>query len=117
MGPPACRAGAARYCTATARNALHYQGCRRAGTVPVVDGEPGAESQIDFTRMRMLLDPANGRRRVAYALIFTAIASTGVRSREAQAMLSAPTVRYAALVYAEVEVARGDYHVQLAKAL
>jgi hypothetical protein len=36
--------------------------------------------------------------------------------REAQALLAAPTVRYAVPVYAELKVAR-DYHVQLAKAL
>ena len=42
--------------------------------MPVVDGEPGMECQIDFARMGMLFDPA-GRRRVVHALIFTAVYS------------------------------------------
>ena len=41
-----------------------YAGRRRAGTVPVVDGEPGVECQIDFARMGMLFDLAAGRCRV-----------------------------------------------------
>ena len=43
--------------------------------MPVVDGEPGVECQIDFARMGMLFDSAAGRRRVAHALIFTAVYS------------------------------------------
>lgn len=60
-----------RYCQAR----TSYQGRRRAGTVPVVDGEPGVECQIDFARMGMLFDAATGRRRVVHALIFTAVCS------------------------------------------
>jgi hypothetical protein len=41
-------------------------------TVRVADGEPGAECQVDFGRMGVLFDPAAGRRRVVWALIFTA---------------------------------------------
>jgi transposase len=41
-------------------------------TLPVTDGEPGAECQVDFGRMGLLFDPATGRRRVVWALIFTA---------------------------------------------
>jgi transposase len=43
--------------------------------VPVVDGEPGVECQIDFARMDMLFDAATSRRRVVHALIFTAVYS------------------------------------------
>lgn len=57
-----------RYC----QERTNYQGRRRAGTVPVLDGEPGVECQIDFARMGMLFDSATGRRRVVHALIFTA---------------------------------------------
>jgi transposase len=60
-----------RYC----RERTNYQGRRRAGTVPVVDGEPGVECQIDFARLGMLSDSATGRRRVVHALIFTALHS------------------------------------------
>jgi hypothetical protein len=60
-----------RYCA----DRTSYQGRRRAGTVPVVDGEPGVECQIDFARMGMLWDPVTGRRRVVHALIFTAVYS------------------------------------------
>jgi transposase len=45
---------------------------RRDVTVRVADGEPGVECQVDFGRMGLLLDPAVGRRRVLWALIFTA---------------------------------------------
>jgi transposase len=48
---------------------------RTASTVRVVDGEPGAECQLDFARMGLLADPAAGRRRVVHALIFTAVFS------------------------------------------
>jgi transposase len=41
-------------------------------TVRVIDGEPGDELQVDFGRMGLLFDPATGRRRTVYALIFTA---------------------------------------------
>ena len=57
-----------RYCA----ERTGYRG-RQGGTVPVVDGEPGVECQIDFARMGMLFDPATGRRRVVHALIFTAV--------------------------------------------
>ena len=46
--------------------------------MPVVDGEPGAECQIDFARMGMLFDSVAGRRRVVHALIFTACYSRHV---------------------------------------
>ena len=58
-----------RYCV----QRTEYQG--RGGTVPVVDGEPGVECQIDFGRMGMIFDTASGRRRVVHALIFTAVYS------------------------------------------
>jgi transposase len=58
-----------RYCA----QRTDYRG--RAGTVPVADGEPGVECQIDFARMGMLDDPVTGRRRVVHALIFTAVYS------------------------------------------
>lgn len=44
----------------------------RGATVPVVNGEPGHELQVDFGRMGMMFDPVTGRRRVVWALIFTA---------------------------------------------
>jgi transposase len=44
-------------------------------TVRVADGEPGAELQVDFGRMGLLFDPVTGRRRVVWALIFTAVYS------------------------------------------
>ncbi len=44
----------------------------RDGTVPVVDGEPGHELQVDFGRLGMMFDPEAGRRRALWALIFTA---------------------------------------------
>jgi hypothetical protein len=40
--------------------------------VRVADGEPGAESQVDFGRMGLLFDSVTDRRRVCWALIFTA---------------------------------------------
>jgi transposase len=58
-----------RYCA----ERTAYRG--RAGTVPVADGEPGAECQIDFARMGLLFDSVTGRRRVVHALIFTAVYS------------------------------------------
>ncbi|MBX9638538.1 MAG: IS21 family transposase [Mycobacteriaceae bacterium] len=60
-----------RYCT----QRTEYRGRRDGGTVPVVDGEPGVECQIDFGRMGMIFDPESGRRRVVHALIFTAVYS------------------------------------------
>jgi transposase len=48
---------------------------RRKPTLRVADGEPGAECQIDFARMGLIADPETGRRRVAHALIFTAVYS------------------------------------------
>jgi transposase len=44
-------------------------------TVRVADGEPGVECQLDFARMGLLYDSGAGRRRVAHALIFTAVCS------------------------------------------
>jgi transposase len=58
-----------RYCT----QRTEYRG--RRDTVPVADGEPGAECQIDFARMGMIFDSETGRRRVVHALIFTAVYS------------------------------------------
>jgi transposase len=58
-----------RYCT----ERTEYRG--RRDTVPVVDGEPGVECQIDFARMGLIFDSRTGRRRVAHALIFTAVYS------------------------------------------
>jgi transposase len=47
----------------------------RGPTVRVNDGEPGDELQVDFGRMGFITDPVTGRRRVAQALIFTAVFS------------------------------------------
>lgn len=58
-----------RYCV----ERTEYRG--RGATVPVADGEPGAECQIDFARMGMIFDAEAGRRRVVHALIFTAVYS------------------------------------------
>jgi len=44
----------------------------RGPTVRVVDGEPGDELQVDFGRMGLLGDAETGRRRVLWALLFTA---------------------------------------------
>jgi transposase len=44
----------------------------RRSTVPVADGEPGGELQVDFGRMGLLFDSAAGRSRVCWALILTA---------------------------------------------
>jgi transposase len=41
-------------------------------TVRVNDGDPGAELQVDFGRMGLVPDPASGRSRMVWALIFTA---------------------------------------------
>jgi transposase len=58
-----------RYCV----ERTEYRG--RGATVPVADGEPGVECQLDFARMGMLTDAETGRRRVVHALIFTAVFS------------------------------------------
>jgi hypothetical protein len=47
----------------------------RRSTVPIADGEPGGELQVDFGRMGLLFDSVTGRRRVCWALIFTAVYS------------------------------------------
>ena len=48
---------------------------RRRSTVPVADGEPGAELQVDFGKMGLIFDSVTGRRRVCWALILTAVYS------------------------------------------
>jgi hypothetical protein len=48
---------------------------RRRPTVPVVDGDPGVELQVDFGRLGLIPDPARGARRVVHGLIFTAVYS------------------------------------------
>ena len=47
----------------------------RRATVPVADGDPGVELQVDFGRMGLIPDPDSGRDRVCWALIFTAVYS------------------------------------------
>ncbi|HEY5847014.1 MAG TPA: IS21 family transposase [Microlunatus sp.] len=67
-------------CTVPYRT-LHRFATERCGyrpketTVPVVDGEPGVECQIDFGQMGWLVDPDTERRRKVHALIFTAVVS------------------------------------------
>jgi transposase len=57
---------------------LHRFAVERCGfghrdvTVRVADGEPGVECQVDFGRMGLMFDRVGGRRRVVWALIFTA---------------------------------------------
>ncbi|MBV8446282.1 MAG: IS21 family transposase [Candidatus Dormibacteraeota bacterium] len=58
-----------RYC----QQRTEYRG--RRDTVPVADGEPGVECQIDFARMGMCFDCEASRRQVVHALIFTAVYS------------------------------------------
>ena len=48
---------------------------QRQTTVRVADCEPGAEVQVDFGRLGLLTDAADGRRRVVHGLIFTAVYS------------------------------------------
>jgi transposase len=48
---------------------------RRQPTLRVADGEPGVECQLDFGRLGLVPDRDTGRRRVAHALIFTAVYS------------------------------------------
>jgi transposase len=60
------------------RYALEELGVGRSArktTVPVADGEPGSELQVDFGRMGRLVDPGTGRSRFVWALIFTAVYS------------------------------------------
>ena len=60
------------------RYALEILGVGRSArntTVRVADGEPGVECQMDFGRMGLVPDPTTGRRRVVWALIFTAVYS------------------------------------------
>jgi len=45
------------------------------GTVPVVDGVPGREVQIDFGELGLMVDPDSGKRRRVWALVFTAVYS------------------------------------------
>lgn len=47
---------------------------KQHATVPVADGDPGSELQMDFGRLGYLTDPS-GRRRLLRALIFTAVFS------------------------------------------
>lgn len=57
------------------RYALEVLGVGRSArttTVRVADGEPGSELQVDFGKMGLIVDPDSDRRRVVYALIFTA---------------------------------------------
>lgn len=57
------------------RYALEVLGVGRSArttTVRVADAEPGSECQIDFGKMGLIAEPATGRRRVVWALIFTA---------------------------------------------
>jgi len=44
----------------------------RATTLRVADGEPGSELQVDFGKMGLVLDADSAKRRVCWALIFTA---------------------------------------------
>ena len=58
------------------RYALEVLGVGRSArgpTVRVADGEPGVELQVDFGKMGLIFDSATGRRRVCWALIFTAV--------------------------------------------
>ena len=48
---------------------------RRRPRVPVADGDPGVELQVDFGRLGLVPDPARGTRRVTHGLIFTAVYS------------------------------------------
>jgi transposase len=47
----------------------------RRTTVRVLDGDPGAECQIDFAQMGFITDVDTGRRRKVHALILTAVFS------------------------------------------
>lgn len=48
---------------------------RRHTTLPVADGIPGQEIQVDSGRLGLINDPTTGRRRVAHGLIFTVVYS------------------------------------------
>ncbi|MFI1920563.1 IS21 family transposase [Nocardia sp. NPDC020380] len=48
---------------------------KRKTTVRVADCDPGAEVQVDFGRLGLLTDVADGKRRVVQGLIFTAVYS------------------------------------------
>lgn len=48
---------------------------RKDETVRVVDGEPGAELQVDFGRVGKLHNPCRGKQSPLHALIFTAVYS------------------------------------------
>ena len=50
-----------------------YSSSRSRVTVPVADGEPGGEVQVDFGYLGMITD--GGRRRKLHALVFTAVYS------------------------------------------
>ena len=67
------RGGAVPDAAPVLRRAVRFGGPRP--TVPVADGEPGVECQIDFAYLGMLPDPVTGRRRMVHALIFTAVYS------------------------------------------
>lgn len=57
------------------RYALEVLGVGRSArttTVRVADGEPGSELQVDFGKMGLIAEGDSGRRRVVWALIFTA---------------------------------------------
>jgi hypothetical protein len=44
-------------------------------TVPLADCEPGAELQVDWAKLGFITDPAIGRRRSVWALVFTSVFS------------------------------------------
>jgi transposase len=68
------RRGVVVPCRTLHRFAIERAEFGRAGrrTVRVDDPPPGRELQVDFGRMGLIDDPASGRRRVLWALIFTA---------------------------------------------
>jgi hypothetical protein len=47
----------------------------RGHTVRIADGQPGVELQVDFGKMGLVFDSVTERRRVCWALIFTAVYS------------------------------------------
>jgi hypothetical protein len=51
---------------------LRVERSARGRTLRVADGEPGAELQVDFGKMGLVPDPASRRKKVCWALIFTA---------------------------------------------
>ncbi len=50
-------------------------GSRQRATVPLAEGEPGSEVQVDFGRMGLVPDPLHERRRLAHGLVFTPVVS------------------------------------------